>query len=92
MKNVGKNLFAALAAFSLIGGFSVPAYSASKSKKAKNVQNSVTEATDLTFVSDSESEKSAGIADEPVVKDENFRAKTVDNTVGKVRFLAKGAF
>ena len=42
MKNVGKNLFAALAAFSLIGGFSVPAYSASKSKKAKNVQNSLT--------------------------------------------------
>lgn len=91
MKNVGKNLFAALAAFSLIGGFSVPAYSASKSKKAKNVQNSLTEAPDLTIVSDSESENSSGIAYEPVVKEENFRAKTVDNTVGKVRFLAKGA-
>lgn len=100
MKNMNKNLFAALAAFSLIGGFSVPASAASKSKKAKALADSVSPVSALTFESTSEdldekadsSADSAGVADSSAAAlDETFKSKTVENSVGKVKYLAKGA-
>ena len=101
MKNMNKNLFAALAAFSLIGGFSVPVSAASKSKKAKALADSVSSVSALTFESGTENldadAKSESSADSGAAKDfdaaaeETFKSKTVENSVGKVKYLAKGA-
>lgn len=89
MKNVNKNLFAALAAFSLIGGFSAPANAASRSKKAKALAEPVAE-------SSAETESFGAVSDEPAVPaasdaEENFKSRTVENSVGGIKYLAKGA-
>ncbi len=84
MKNVNKNLFAALAAFSLIGGFALPASAASKSKKAKLLADSVPAESAVAL----DSSDSSGSA---AVHEETFKSRTVENTVGKVKYLAKGA-
>ena len=102
MKNMNKNLFAALAAFSLIGGFSAPASAASRSKKSKVPADSVSPASALTFESGSEElgSKAEDSVDSGSAKDlnfaataaeETFKSKTVENSVGRVKFLAKGA-
>ncbi len=102
MKNMNKNLFAALAAFSLIGGFSAPVSAASRSKKSKALADSASSVSALTFESGSEDlgAKTEGSADSGVAKDfdaaataveEAFKSKTVENSVGRVKILAKGA-
>lgn len=89
MKTVNKNLFAALAAFSLIGGFSVPAGAASKSKKAKALSESVSAESALNYDSGAENGSSSDSAASVAV--ETFKSRTVENSVGKVKYLAKGA-
>lgn len=90
MKNMNKNLFAALAAFSLIGGFAVPSYAASKSKKAKALAES--SSSPAIFSSGAEGVSSSGASDSASsAVEETFKSRTVEKSVGKVKYLAKGA-
>lgn len=87
MKNMNRNLFAALAAFSLIGGFSYPSYAASKSKKDKALAEPVA-ASSGAEVFEADSENSAAPVSDA---EEKFKSRTVENSVGGIKYLAKGA-